>query len=93
MTKQQLADCAGVSVRTLNRWCRRFDRELAAIFSSYFANFAATGNPNGEGLPYWEAGTDGTCVMELGEKTGMTDDPYLALGQILDKMQSFQPAE
>ena len=31
MTKQQLADCAGVSVRTLNRWCRRFDRELAAM--------------------------------------------------------------
>ena len=69
------------------------DRELADIFSSYFANFAANGDPNGEGLPYWESGTDGSRVMELGEKTGMTDDPYLAIGQILDKMQSFQLTE
>ena len=36
------------------------DRELADLFSSYFANFAATGDPNGEGLPAWEMSTDGT---------------------------------
>ena len=28
MTKQQLADCAGVSVRTLNKWCKPFQHEL-----------------------------------------------------------------
>ena len=31
MTKQQLADCAGVSVRTLNSWCRTCQDELWAL--------------------------------------------------------------
>ena len=65
------------------------DRELADLFSSYFANFAATGDPNGEGLPAWEMSTDGTQLVELGENIGMTDDPYLSLDQILDNMQGF----
>ena len=28
MSKQQLADCAGVSVNTLMKWCRPFMNEL-----------------------------------------------------------------
>jgi len=28
MSKKQLADCAGVSVRTLNRWCRPLKKKL-----------------------------------------------------------------
>ena len=31
MSKQQLADCAGVSVQTLMNWCRRFDTELTSM--------------------------------------------------------------
>ena len=31
MTKQQLADCAGVSVRTLNRWYEPYRHELEAM--------------------------------------------------------------
>ena len=31
MTKQQLADCAGVSVKTLMNWCKPFRQELAAM--------------------------------------------------------------
>ena len=31
MTKQQLADCAGVRVRTLLRWCKPFEKELAQM--------------------------------------------------------------
>ena len=31
MTKQQLADCAGVSQKTLVRWLKPYSDELAAI--------------------------------------------------------------
>ena len=29
------------------------DRKVADLMSSYWANFAATGDPNGNGLPQW----------------------------------------
>ena len=28
MTKSQLADCAGISVKTLMRWCKPYSQEL-----------------------------------------------------------------
>ena len=28
MMKRELADCAGVSLRTLHRWCQPFQKEL-----------------------------------------------------------------
>ena len=31
MTKQQLADKAGVSLNTLNRWCKPFRQELESL--------------------------------------------------------------
>ena len=66
------------------------DRELADLFSTYFANFCATGDPNGEGLPVWEASCDGSRVMELGETVAMREDRFLAIDRILDKMQGWE---
>ncbi len=45
------------------------DRRIAAMMSSYWANFCATGDPNGKGLPFWPAVDDKPQVMELGDKT------------------------
>jgi para-nitrobenzyl esterase len=45
------------------------DRKIAAMMSSYWANFAATGNPNGVGLPLWHSNSDKPEIMEVGDKT------------------------
>ncbi len=61
------------------------DRRMAEITSSYWANFAKSGNPNGPGLPDWPAytGPDGT-VMRLAEQSGAGPDPRLVRYQMLN---------
>jgi para-nitrobenzyl esterase len=46
-----------------------YDRRLADIMTSYWANFAAKGDPNGPGLPHWpKYAENGKPVMEFGDK-------------------------
>ena len=66
------------------------DRELADVFSSYFANFIKTGDPNGPGLPNWEQSAGGTQVMEMGEENRMREDPFVPIDRILDRMQGWE---
>ncbi|WP_330309568.1 MULTISPECIES: carboxylesterase family protein [unclassified Streptomyces] len=50
------------------RWTDE-DREIAETVSSYWVNFAATGDPNGAGLPHWPAySPDAGTVMEIGAR-------------------------
>ena len=43
------------NLRMLDRPWEPLDRQLADMMSSYWANFATGGNPNGAGLPEWPA--------------------------------------
>jgi para-nitrobenzyl esterase len=48
------------------------DRKIAVMMSSYWANFAATADPNGKGLAAWAPINENPEVMEVGDRTGPT---------------------
>jgi para-nitrobenzyl esterase len=44
------------------------DRKIGDMLVSYWASFAAKGDPNGKGLPAWPAYSEKGVIMELGDK-------------------------
>lgn len=62
------------------------DRKLADTMSSYWANFAATGNPNGNGLPNWPT------YSEKKPEAMVFGDTVSAGEQIEPRMLSFYDA-
>ena len=58
------------TLHTTERPWEDADQHLADVMSSYWANFAATGNPNGAGLPAWPAYAGRTCA---GDAAGRAD--------------------
>jgi para-nitrobenzyl esterase len=67
------------------------DRKLGATIAGYWVNFAATGNPNGKGLPEWPAySADKEQVMELGDKVGAEPLGNKAAMDFLDQYYNSQ---
>jgi para-nitrobenzyl esterase len=70
----------GYALHTLSKWDRPFtdtDYRLEETMSSYWMNFAATGNPNGEELPAWPVFAGGTPeVIELGDDVKAAPLPF-----------------
>lgn len=60
-----------------NRAWTDVDRQVADTMSSYWVNFAATGDPNGKGLPKWLHYDDSKnkSAMEFGDKPAMAPSP------------------
>ena len=62
------------------------ERALAERVSSYWVNFARTGDPNGRGLPHWPLFSDASAApMIVGDVNDTPDPQRLA---IYDKLHA-----
>lgn len=66
------------------------DYQVSSIMQEYFANFIKTGNPNGLGLPYWQAANRGkgtAKVMHIDANTRLEPEHHRERYQFLDQFQ------
>jgi para-nitrobenzyl esterase len=64
------------------------EKELARIMNTYWANFAKTGNPNGNGLPTWPLyDTQNEEILDVGldGKVVSKPDPRKARFNVIEK--------
>jgi para-nitrobenzyl esterase len=68
-------DWVDSKTNTGTEW-RDVDRKLAAIMSTYWVNFAATGNPNGKALPSWPSYDTKDTVLLVGDTLTASPLPH-----------------
>jgi para-nitrobenzyl esterase len=68
------------------------DEKLSDLMSTYWTNFAKTGDPNGPGLPKWPAYTaaDGYQVMHLNATSAAAPDERRARYEFLDALANWK---
>ena len=63
----------------------RRDREVGHLLRTYWTNFARTGDPNGSGLPPWDATADRDRLLLIGNGgISSSDDPW---SEWLDRLE------
>ena len=67
------------------------DRQMAQLASSYWVNFAKSGNPNGPGLANWPAYREAKEVMRLTAEPSSAPDPALRRYEVLDTVYRAKP--
>jgi para-nitrobenzyl esterase len=82
-----------LAIRKSRNWpWQAWDWKLADIMSSYWANFAANGDPNGPGLPTWPAYDDShPQVMNFGNAVQAIPLPRRAELEFWEKVNHPQP--
>jgi para-nitrobenzyl esterase len=67
----------------------RRDREVASLLRTYWTNFARTGDPNGPGLPRWDASADRERLLLISnERISSEADPW---PERLDRLERRSP--
>jgi para-nitrobenzyl esterase len=69
------------------------DRKLSETMTTYWANFARAGDPNGEGLPKWSRYDDKGLVLHLDETVHEASDAHRARYEAIDAYLRTQSAQ